>query len=120
MDIIGFTMVAIGILLVTTMCIKDFVTTLKEEVAEDEDEDIDYDKESSDASSIDMEREAERIANLYKPVLISRDLSPVNQDAKVPMGKDIRVISCNPKIHPHFIRVHHSGNYNLPAVEVDA
>ena len=120
-DYIGYGMVTFGSLMILFYCVKDLIQTIRDEDA-DEDHDPEVDNESivsselnQDSSKVGSNLEANILSDMCKPTLISREVSPVNENVKLENGNDIKIIPCLPRIPSKVLRT----KYDLPTVVVD-
>lgn len=118
-DIIGYIMAITGSTLIIFFCIKDLIQTIQDEdIEESGDQDI-VDNESIGSSDCnhgsDIYSDIGNCYDNFKPTLISRELSPINENVKLDNGKDVKIIPCLPKIHSRVLKT----EYELPTVVVD-
>ncbi|KAI1304928.1 hypothetical protein HDE_01638 [Halotydeus destructor] len=111
LDYIGGFMMTFGMVILTFKCIADLCHSL-----DDDEEDVEDMETGSIASSYLSNKEfGGEVYSIFKPVLISRELSPANSDLKLIGKQDIRVITCAGKINSKLLK----EGYNLPAIVVD-
>lgn len=122
MDVIGGGMLSIGMFLLTTKCIADLCQSLMNsdddsvdaETAADDLDDT-YSTYSRDMTQ-SIDANLNQIFSLYKPMLISKEVSPANCDVKLQGKEQMKVFKCAPKLNTRQLR---ENTYNLPAVVVD-
>ena len=110
-------MLVFGSVLLTFRCCADLCHTL----CNADDDDVQTSADDCETGSIGSDdvdpnyHSTDQIFSIYKPMLISRELSPANCDIKLNVKEEMRVITCYDKINCKLLK----DGYNLPAVVVD-
>lgn len=123
LDVIGGSMLAFGLFVLTLKCLIDLCHDLWHD---EEDAEVDVETAVDDVDTVSMYSQSmepdqvdcnlNETCSLHKPMLISREVSPVNSDIKLIGKEQFKVLPCVPKLNLKTIR---ESGYNLPAVVMD-
>lgn len=129
LDWVGYSMIGVGMIMVSVQCINGLIVDYRESNKEDGGNNDDQ-RSTSDIDEMERKigldskslglNEKEMMFNIYRPVLLSRQLSPVNSELKLIGKQTIRVIKCNEKINSKLVMEANNYYNNLPAVVIDA